>query len=77
MYAGSHDAYTRFYKLFDKIILNYHDHPPGAPHTSDMTSDGIINAELSSKDSAMVNSTRIRVARNLEGYPLGPGLTKE
>jgi len=25
----------------------------------------------------MVVSTRIRVGRNLEGYPLGPGVTKE
>ena len=24
----------------------------------------------------MVNSTRIRVGRNLEGYPLGPGVSK-
>ena len=25
----------------------------------------------------MVNSTRIRVGRNLAGYPLGPGVSKE
>ena len=25
----------------------------------------------------MVVSTRIRVGRNLEGFPLGPGVTKE
>ena len=25
----------------------------------------------------MVNSTRIRVGRNLAGFPLGPGVTKE
>ena len=24
-----------------------------------------------------IKSTRIRVARNLAGYPLGPGMTKE
>jgi protein-arginine kinase len=28
-------------------------------------------------DDAMIISTRIRVARNLAGYPLGPALTKE
>jgi protein-arginine kinase len=28
-------------------------------------------------DKDMIVSTRIRVGRNLEGYPLGPGLTKE
>jgi creatine kinase len=25
----------------------------------------------------LIKSTRIRVGRNLDGYPLGPGLTKE
>lgn len=25
----------------------------------------------------MINSTRIRVGRNLQGFPLGPGVTKE
>jgi protein-arginine kinase len=29
------------------------------------------------KDKDMIVSTRIRVGRNLEDYPLGPGLTKE
>ena len=28
-------------------------------------------------EAAMILSTRIRVGRNLEGYPLGPGITKE
>ena len=76
VYAGSHDAYTKFNKLFDKVIENYHGHAPGATHTSDMTSEGIENAEFSEEDAAMVVSTRIRVGRNLDGYPLGPGVTK-
>jgi len=42
-----------------------------------MTSDGIENAEFSADDAAMVNSTRIRVGRNLAGYPLGPGISRE
>jgi arginine kinase len=77
LYAGSHDAYTKFNKLFDKVIEEYHGHAPGATHTSDMTSEGIENAEFSEEDGAMIVSTRIRVGRNLAGYPLGPGVTKE
>jgi hypothetical protein len=42
-----------------------------------MSSEGLTNAEFSEEDSAMVNSTRIRVGRNLADYPLGPGVTKE
>jgi hypothetical protein len=76
VYAGSHDSYTKFNKLFDKVIENYHGHKPGDKHTSDMTSDGITNAEFSEEDAAMVVSTRIRVGRNLAGYPLGPGVSK-
>lgn len=29
------------------------------------------------EDGAMIVSTRIRVGRNLDGLPLGPGLSKE
>ena len=42
-----------------------------------MNAEGIENADFNDKDSAMVNSTRIRVGRNMAGYPLGPGVTKE
>merc|ERR1712228_964998 len=42
-----------------------------------MNADGLENAEFSAEDSAMVNSTRIRVGRNLAGYPLGPGVSKD
>jgi hypothetical protein len=42
-----------------------------------MSAAGLENADFSEADSAMVNSTRIRVGRNLADYPLGPGVTKE
>ena len=42
-----------------------------------MSSHGLRNADFTAAESAMVNSTRIRVGRNLAGYPLGPGVTKE
>ena len=77
LYAGSHDAYTTFSKLFDKVVQEYHGHGPADKHVSDMNADGLENADFSEEDSAMVNSTRIRVGRNLAGYPLGPGVTKE
>lgn len=77
LYAGSHDSYTKFNKLFDKVIENYHGHKPDAKHVSDMNAKELKNAEFSAEDAAMVNSTRIRVGRNLQGYPLGPGVSKE
>merc|ERR1719326_1055500 len=42
-----------------------------------MNAEGLNNAEFSEEDAAMVNSTRIRVGRNLKGYPLGPGVSRE
>lgn len=77
VYAGSHDAYTTFCKLFDQVIENYHGHKKEDQHKSGMTTEGLVNYELSEEDAAMIVSTRIRVGRNLAGFPLGPGVTKE
>merc|ERR1711990_1184576 len=41
-----------------------------------MNAEGLQNADFPEEDAAMVNSTRIRVGRNLAGYPLGPGVSK-
>ena len=76
-YAGSHNSYAKFNKLFDKIIENYHGHKPEDSHVSEMVSEGIENAEFDEDDAKMIMSSRIRVGRNLDGYPLGPGITKE
>ena len=42
-----------------------------------MKSEGLKNDKFTEDEEAMVNSTRIRVGRNLKGYPLGPGVSKE
>ena len=39
VYAGSHDAYQCFEKLFDKVVLEYHKHEKTAKHVSDMNAD--------------------------------------
>lgn len=46
IYAGSHDAYTKFNKLFDQVVENYHKHGPDAKHISDMSAEGLENAEF-------------------------------
>ena len=76
VYAGSHDAYTKFNKLFDVVVENYHKHSPDAQHVSEMDAEGLENADFTEEQEKMVNSTRIRVGRNLKGYPLGPGVSK-
>ena len=77
LYAGSHQAYTKFEKLFDQVVFNYHKHKKEDKHVSNMNAEELTNAEFTPEQSAMVNSTRIRVGRNFAEYPLGPGVTKE
>jgi hypothetical protein len=76
LYAGSHDSYYKFEKLFDKVIADYHGHSTSAQHVSDMDAEGLRDIDFSREEREMVVSTRIRVGRNLDGYPLGPGVTK-
>ena len=77
VYAGSHDSYTAFALLFDKIIEDYHKHGKSAKHISDMDASKLDAPPLPEDDAKMIISTRIRVGRNLAGYPLGPGISKE
>merc|ERR1711907_52598 len=77
LYAGSHSSYKKFNKLFDAVIEDYHKHGVNDTHKTDMDAEGLVNATFTEAESAMVNSTRIRVGRNLADYPLGPGVTKE
>merc|ERR1712227_51116 len=41
-----------------------------------MSADGLTNTDFGA-DGDKIISTRIRVGRNLKGYPLGPGISKE
>lgn len=77
VYAGSHDSYKTFAPLMDKVIEDYHGHKPGDTHVSDMDASKLECPPLPEDEAAMIASTRIRVGRNLEGYPLGPGVSKE
>jgi len=77
VYAGSHDSYTTFAPLMDKIIEDYHQHGRNAKHVSDMDASKLVAPPLPEDEAAMIVSTRIRVGRNLHGYPLGPGITRE
>lgn len=68
VYAGSAETYTVFSPFFDKIISEYHHHAPDAKHKSDWDVSKLTFEPL---DDRFCVSTRIRVARNLDGYPLG------
>ena len=71
VYAGSHDSYYAFAPFFDKIIEQYHGHKPSDKHICDMDYKNLKAAPFPPDEDKMINSTRIRVARNLAAYPLG------
>ena len=56
-YAGSHDSYHTFNKLFDKIIEEYHGHGVDAKHVSDMDATSLVNADFTPEESKLIGGT--------------------
>jgi arginine kinase len=77
VYAGSHDSYYAFAPFMDKIIESYHGHKPSDKHLSSMDYNKLNCPPFPADEDKMINSTRIRVARNLAAYPLGTAVTRE
>lgn len=77
VYAGSHDSYYTFSKLFDPIIEIYHQHPPQAKHTIGMDPNKLNCPPLPASYQPYILSTRIRVARNLSSMPLGACVSRQ
>merc|ERR1712035_242665 len=74
IYAGDWDSCKVFSDVFDPLIQEYHGIAADSTHTSDMDASkirGTISKE------APVHSTRIRVGRNIDGFGLSPGITKQ
>ena len=76
VYAGSHESYYDFAPFFDKIIESYHGHKPSDKHISSMNVNELDCPDFPADEDAMINSTRIRVARNLAEYPLGTSISR-
>lgn len=76
IYAGDEDCYNDFAALFDPIIQEYHSVGADAKHATNMN-PGDIKVSLNEDAANAVKSTRIRVGRNIAGYGLSPGITKE
>jgi len=74
IYAGDWDSYKDFAEVFDPLIQEYHGISADAVHTSDMDVSKIVG---NIDPSAPVKSTRIRVGRNIDGFGLSPGITKQ
>ena len=74
IYAGDEESYRLFAPLLDPIIQDYHG--SAGPHCkTDFSLDTL--PDVSSLAEARVQSTRIRVGRNLNGFPLGAAISRE
>ncbi|BCS97246.1 hypothetical protein DSLASN_28780 [Desulfoluna limicola] len=72
MYAGDAESYDLFAPLLDPVLLDYHG--SSGPHPApDFSLDAL--PELSREAQENILSTRVRVGRNLAGYPLGPAIS--
>ena len=76
VYAGDKESYDVFSPLFNPIIQEYHGFSSHDKHQSNLNCDA-LNATDLDPDRRYILSTRIRVGRNLESMPLGPGITQK
>ena len=76
VYAGDKESYEVFDLLFDPIIKEYHGFGKSEKHVSDFDPDK-LDIDNPDKNGEFILSTRIRVGRNLDGFPLGTIISKE
>jgi len=74
-YAGDADCYTKFSALFNPLIQDYHCFPSDGIHREDFSPlDSASIPELDPNNERLL-STRIRVARNVEGFAFPPAIS--
>jgi len=75
VYAGDEASFTTFAPLFDPIIEDYHGFSKDSAHKSNLNPND-LDAPNPDPDGDYIISTRIRVGRNVAGFPLGPAITR-
>ena len=76
VYAGDDESYAVFGALFDPIIRDYHGFSTADNHQSNLNPDD-LDAPNPDPDGDYILSTRIRVGRNVAGFPLGPAISSQ
>lgn len=73
VYAGDEESYRLFAPLFRPIIEDYHGSLGPQPQTDFSL---VALPAVTSEAQARVQSTRIRVGRNLANFPMGPAISR-
>lgn len=76
VYAGDEESYAVFAPLLDPIIAEYHGFPADGTHRRDFDPAKLDMPDLDPEGKYIV-STRVRVGRNLAGFPFAPAISKE
>jgi creatine kinase/arginine kinase len=77
VYAGDVESYTAFSAFLDQVIATYHKFDTvNGRHVTDFDASKIPTEPVDPTGAAVL-STRIRVGRNLKGFPLAPAITRE
>ncbi len=76
VYAGDEESYLIFADLFDKVIERYHSYGKNDIHKSNLNASD-LHTPNPDPDGDFIVSTRIRVGRNLAGFPLTPHISRE
>ncbi|WP_411023441.1 hypothetical protein, partial [Salmonella sp. s51228] len=74
VYAGDEETYTIFSDYLDKIIIDYHQIEGSLEHRTNLALDKI---DIKFEEQTSIISYRIRVARNITGFGLSAGITRE
>lgn len=76
-YARRTTDYDDYAPVLEPIIKDYHSLPEGFSYSSDWNIEG-TNLDLKDIDPELSEvSMRVRVARNVEGWPMTPSMTRE
>ncbi len=77
VYAGDAESYTVVAALFNPIIQDYHHHGVDDVHVRDLDPQHLGEVKDLDPSGEAVVSTRIRVGRNVAGFPFAPAISRE
>ena len=75
--AGSADSYSAFADLFNPIIFQSQGIDHFAPYTKNMDYSQLNLSQTTAEQRLLIKSVRLTVQRNIAGFYLGPGISKD
>ena len=77
VFAGSPDSYETFGLMMTPLLEEYHKHELAQGHTTDMDPGHLHIPKFNQFGQDLIKSVKIAVSRNLAGYALQAGISKD